>query len=279
MILVTKMLIMDSKKIKLKSLEQIELIRESAQLVSKTLGLLAKEIQPGCTSKKLDKLAEEFIRDNNAKPGFLGMYGFPNTLCVSPNNEVVHGIPNDKPFENGDIISIDCGVLKNGFYGDHAYTFEVGDVSNEVKKLLLSTKESLYAGIREFKSGNRVGDISHAIQKFNEDNGYGVVKDLVGHGLGEDLHEKPEVPNFGKRGNGKKLVDGMVLAIEPMINMGTEKVEYLKDGWTILTADRKPSAHFEHDVAMIGGKPKLLSTFKYIYESLGIDSQEESEFL
>ena len=273
------MLIMDSKKIKLKSLEQIELIRESAQLVSKTLGLLAKEIQPGCTSKKLDKLAEEFIRDNNAIPGFLGMYGFPNTLCVSPNNEVVHGIPNDKPFENGDIISIDCGVLKNGFYGDHAYTFEVGDVSNDVKKLLLSTKESLYAGIREFKSGNRVGDISYAIQKFNEDNGYGVVKDLVGHGLGEDLHEKPEVPNFGKRGNGKKLVDGMVLAIEPMINMGTEKVEYLKDGWTILTADRKPSAHFEHDVAMIDGKPKLLSTFKYIYESLGIDSQEESEFL
>jgi len=162
--------------------------------------------------------------------------------------------------------------------GPH-YTFEVGDVSNDVKKLLLSTKESLYAGIREFKSGNRVGDISYAIQKFNEDNGYGVVKDLVGHGLGEDLHEKPEVPNFGKRGNGKKLVDGMVLAIEPMINMGTEKVEYLKDGWTILTADRKPSAHFEHDVAMIDGKPKLLSTFKYIYESLGIDSQEESEFL
>ena len=180
-------------------------------------------------------------------------------------------------------------ILLNFWYGpgskpvkpetDIPCTLLVGDVSNDVKKLLLSTKGSLYAGIKEFKSGNRVGDISYAIQKFNEDNGYGVVKDLVGHGLGEDLHEKPEVPNFGKRGNGKKLVDGMVLAIEPMINMGTEKVEYLKDGWTILTADRKPSAHFEHDVAMIDGKPKLLSTFKYIYESLGIDSQEESEFL
>ena len=270
--------IMDSKKIILKSFEEIELIRESAQLVSKTLGLLAKEIKPGTTTLYLDKIAEEFIRDNEAEPGFLGMYDFPNTLCVSPNYEVVHGIPNKKPLQDGDIISIDCGVLKNGFYGDHAYTFKIGEVTNEIQKLLDTALESLYLGIREFKEGNRVGDISYAIQKHNESNGYGVVRELVGHGLGKDLHESPEIPNFGKKGNGKKFVNGMVIAIEPMINMGTEKVNFLSDGWTVETADKLPSVHFEHDVAMIDGKPLLLSTFDFIYNTLGIKSNEENEF-
>ena len=273
-----KMHIMDSKKIILKSFEEIELMRESAQLVSKTLGLLAKEIKPGITTLYLDKIAEEFIRDNDAEPGFLGMYDFPNTLCVSPNYEVVHGIPNKKPLQDGDIISIDCGVLKNGFYGDHAYTFKIGEVTNEIQKLLDTALESLYLGIREFKEGNRVGDISYAIQKHNESNGYGVVRELVGHGLGKDLHESPEIPNFGKKGNGKKFVNGMVIAIEPMINMGTEKVNFLSDGWTVETADKLPSVHFEHDVAMIDGKPLLLSTFDFIYDSLGIKSNEENEF-
>ena len=278
MVLVIKMHIMDSKKIILKSIEEIKLMYESAQLVSKTLGLLAKEIKPGINSLDLDKLAEEFIRDNGGIPGFLGMYDFPNTLCVSPNFEVVHGIPNKKPLENGDIVSIDCGVLKNGFYGDHAYTFKVGDVSSEVQKLLDIALASLYIGIKEFKKGKRVGDISNAIQSYNETNGYGVVRELVGHGLGRSLHESPEVPNFGKKGNGKKFEDGMVLAIEPMINMGTEKVNFLNDGWTVETADKLPSVHFEHDVAMINGKPILLSTFDFIYESLGIKSDEENEF-
>lgn len=278
MVLVIKMHIMDSKKIILKSIEEIKLMYESAQLVSKTLGLLAEEIKPGINSLDLDKLAEEFIRDNGGIPGFLGMYDFPNTLCVSPNFEVVHGIPNKKPLENGDIVSIDCGVLKNGFYGDHAYTFKVGDVSLEVQKLLDIALASLYIGIKEFKKGKRVGDISNAIQFYNETNGYGVVRELVGHGLGRSLHESPEVPNFGKKGNGKKFEDGMVLAIEPMINMGTEKVNFLNDGWTVETADKLPSVHFEHDVAMINGKPILLSTFDFIYESLGIKSDEENEF-
>ena len=273
-----KMHIMDSKKIILKSFEEIELMRESAQLVSKTLGLLAKEIKPGITTLYLDKIAEEFIRDNDAEPGFLGMYDFPNTLCVSPNYEVVHGIPNKKPLQDGDIISIDCGVLKNGFYGDHAYTFKIGEVTHEIQKLLDTALESLYLGIREFKEGNRVGDISYAIQKHNESNGYGVVRELVGHGLGKDLHESPEIPNFGKKGNGKKFVNGMVIAIEPMINMGTEKVNFLSDGWTVETADKLPSVHFEHDVAMINGKPLLLSTFDFIYNALGIKSTEENEF-
>ena len=273
-----KMHIMDSKKIILKSFEEIELMRESAQLVSKTLGLLAKEIKPGITTLYLDKIAEEFIRDNDAEPGFLGMYDFPNTLCVSPNYEVVHGIPNKKPLQDGDIISIDCGVLKNGFYGDHAYTFKIGEVTNEIQKLLDTALESLYLGVREFKEGNRVGDISYAIQKHNESNGYGVVRELVGHGLGKDLHESPEIPNFGKKGNGKKFVNGMVIAIEPMINMGTEKVNFLSDGWTVETADKLPSVHFEHDVAMINGKPLLLSTFDFIYDALGIKSSEENEF-
>jgi methionyl aminopeptidase len=261
-----------------KTREQIEIMRESALLVSKTLGLIAKEIGPGVTTLHLDKLAEEFIRDNGGVPGFLGMYGFPNSLCMSPNAQVVHGIPNNVPLQEGDVISVDCGVLKNGYYGDHAYSFEIGEVAPEVKKLMQVTKESLYLGIREFKIGNRVEDVGNAIQKHCESHGYGVVRELVGHGLGTKMHEEPEMPNYGKRGRGKLFIEGMTVAIEPMINLGTKNTKHLKDGWTILTADGKPSAHFEHNVALVNGKPELLSTFKYIYDALGIVSNEEDEF-
>jgi methionyl aminopeptidase len=261
-----------------KTREQIELMRESALIVSKTLGMIASEIKPGVTTLYLDKLAETFIRDHGAEPGFLGLYGFPNSLCMSPNAQVVHGIPNNNPLQEGDVISVDCGVLKNGFYGDHAYSFEIGEVAPEVKKLLQVTKESLYVGIREFKIGNRVEDVGNAIQKYTESHGYGVVRELVGHGLGTKMHEDPEMPNYGKRGRGKLFVEGMTVAIEPMINMGTKNIKQLKDGWTILTADGKPSAHFEHNVALIDGKPELLSTFDYVYKALGIESNEEEEF-
>lgn len=261
-----------------KSREEIELLRESALIVSKTLGILAPEIKPGVTTLQLDKLAEEFIRDHGATPGFLGLYDFPNTLCMSPNAQVVHGIPNDTPLKEGDIISIDCGAIKNGFYGDHAYTFPVGEIDPETEKLLQVTKESLYIGIREYKVGNRVGDVGFAIQQHAEKNGFGVVRELVGHGLGTKMHEDPEMPNYGKRGRGKKFIEGMVVAIEPMINAGTHRIHQLKDGWTILTADKRPSAHFEHDVAIIDGKPELLSTFQYIYRAMGISSNEEEEF-
>lgn len=261
-----------------KTKEEIELMRESALVVSRTLGMLAKEVKPGVTTLYLDKLAEEYIRSQDAVPGFLGLYDFPNTLCMSPNAQVVHGIPNDKPLQEGDIISIDCGAVKNGFYGDHAYTFPVGEIDAETEKLLQVTKESLYVGIREFKVGNRVGDVGFAIQQHCEKHGYGVVRELVGHGLGRVMHEDPEMPNYGKRGRGKKFIEGMVVAIEPMINLGTHRIHHLSDGWTILTKDGKPSAHFEHDVAIVDGKPELLSTFQYIYEALGIESNEEDEF-
>ena len=259
----------------LKSLEEIELIRESALIVSKTLGVLASEIKPGVTTLELDQIAETHIRDHGAEPGFLGLYDFPNTLCMSPNAQVVHGIPNNTPLEEGDIISIDCGALKNEFYGDHAYTFAVGLIDPEVEKLLQVTKASLYQGIRSFKEGNRIGDLGFSIQNFCEREGYGVVRELVGHGLGKVMHEGPEVPNYGRRGTGKKFINGMVLAIEPMINQGTHRIKQLNDGWTILTADGKASAHFEHNVALIDGKPELLSTFQYIYAALGIESEEE----
>ena len=262
----------------LKTREEIELIRESALIVSKTLGVLASEIKPGVTTLALDQIAETHIRDLGAEPGFLGLYDFPNTLCMSPNAQVVHGIPNDVPLEEGDIISIDCGALKNGFYGDHAYTFAVGTLDPEVEKLLKVTKASLYEGIRTFKKGNRLGDLGFAIQDFCEKEGYGIVRELVGHGLGSVMHEGPEVPNYGRRGRGKQFVDGMVLAIEPMINQGTHRIKQLKDGWTILTADGKASAHFEHNVALIDGAPELLSSFQYIYQALGIQSDEEEAF-
>ena len=254
--------------IQYKSPEEIELIRESAQIVSKTLGMLASEIKPGVSPLHLDKIAEEFIRDHGAIPGFLGLYDFPNTLCMSLNEAVVHGIPSDIPLEEGDIISIDCGSLKNEFYGDQAFTFAVGEVRQEIKDLLSVTRASLELGVAEAKVGNRIGDIGFAIQQHAEKHGYGVVKDLVGHGLGKVMHEDPQVPNYGKRGSGKKIKDGLVIAIEPMINLGTERVVQDEDGWTIITADRKVSAHFEHDVAVVNGKPEILSTFDYIDEAL-----------
>lgn len=264
--------------IKSKTREEIALMRESALVVSKTLGMLANEVKPGVTTLYLDKLAEEFIREQGAIPGFLGLYDFPNTLCVSPNSQVVHGIPNNEPLKEGDIISIDCGAIKNDFYGDHAYTFPVGEITSEVEQLLKVTKESLYIGIREFKANKRVGDVGYAIQNHAEKYGYGVVRELVGHGIGKTMHEEPEMPNYGRRGRGKKFVEGMVVAIEPMINMGTKKIRQHNDGWTITTYDNKPSAHFEHNVALVNGKPELLSTFKYIYDALGIKSNEEDEF-
>ena len=261
-----------------KTREEIELMRESALIVSKTLGVLAKEAKPGVSTQQLDKIAEEYIREQGALPGFLGLYDCPSTLLCSVNEAVVHGLPTNKPLVEGDIVSIDCGALKSGFYGDHAYTFEIGDILPETKKLLEVTKESLYIGIREFTAHNRVGDVGFAIQNYCENFGYGVVRELVGHGLGRKMHEDPEMPNYGKRGRGKKFVEGMVVAIEPMINMGTHKIKQLKDGWTIVTLDGKPSAHFEHDVALIDGKPEILSTFAYVYEALGIQSDEELEF-
>ncbi len=251
-----------------KTAEEIEIMREAAQIVSRTLGILAAEIKPGINSLQLDKIAEEYIRSQNAIPGFLGLYDFPNTLCVSINEQVVHGIPTKRVLKEGDIISVDCGALYEGFYGDHAYTFEVGEVKPEVKKLLEVTKECLEIGVQQTNTSNRIGDIGFAIQQHAEKHGYGVVRDLVGHGLGRTMHEEPQVPNYGKRGSGKKIQNGLTIAIEPMINMGTEKVVQLADKWTIVTADGLPSAHFEHDVAVVNGKPEVLSTFKYIEEAL-----------
>ena len=221
-----------------KSSEQIELIRESALLVSKTLGELKKYIFPGAIPIELDKIAETFIRDHGAEPGFLGMYDFPNSLCISINEEVVHGIPKNKPLKNGDIVSIDCGVLKNNYYGDHAYTFTVGDVDEKIIKLLEVTKESLYKGIKKLKVGNRIGDVSSEIQNYTESHGYGVVRELVGHGLGKSLHEEPDIPNFGTENTGPKIQNGLVVAIEPMINLGVKDVEQSNDGWTVVTKDK-----------------------------------------
>ncbi len=247
---------------------EIEIMREAAQIVSRTLGLIASEIRPGVTPLYLDKIAEEYIRSQNAIPGFLGLYDFPNTLCISINEQVVHGIPIDRVLKEGDIISVDCGALYEGFYGDHAYTFEVGEVAPKIKKLLEVTKECLDLGVAETKAGNRIEDIGFAIQQHAEKHGYGVVRELVGHGIGRTMHEDPQVPNYGRRGRGKKIQEGIVLAIEPMINMGTANVKTLEDEWTIVTADGRPSAHFEHDVAVVNGKPEVLSTFKYIEEAL-----------
>jgi methionyl aminopeptidase len=250
----------------IKTEEEIELIRESSLLVGKTLAEVAKHIRPGIETIVLDRIAEEFIRDHEAEPGFKGYNGFPFTLCMSPNDQVVHGFPGRQPLLEGDIVSIDCGVFKNGFYGDSAYTFAVGEVDEEVKLLMERTKESLYKAIEVSVEGKRIGDIGHAVQSHVEQYGYSVVRDLVGHGLGRQLHEKPEVPNYGKRGSGVKLQEGMVLAIEPMVNLGARHVIQLQDGWTIRTADKKPSAHFEHDVVVRKGKAEVLSTFEYIEE-------------
>lgn len=252
----------------LKTEEEIELIRLSSLLVGKTLAQVAPLVKPGVTTLELDRIAEEFIRDNGGVPSFKNYNGFPNTLCASLNEAVVHGIPNNKPLKNGDIISLDCGVFMNGFHGDVAYTFEVGEVNDEIKQLLKTTKESLELGIAAAVAGNRIGDIGYAIQAHAESRGYGVVRELVGHGLGRDLHEAPEVPNYGKRGSGMILKEGLVIAIEPMINLKSKGVRQDKDGWTIITSDNKPSAHFEHDVVVRKGKAEVLSTHEYIEEAL-----------
>ncbi|CAN5514463.1 type I methionyl aminopeptidase [soil metagenome] len=258
-----------------KTQDEIELIRESSLLVSKTLAVLAKEIKPGITTLALDRIAEEFIRDNNGLPAFLNYKGFPNSLCISVNSQVVHGIPDKKELKEGDICSVDCGVLKNGFYGDSAYTFCIGEVDEKTVRLLRVTKESLYKGIEAAVAGARLGDVCFAIQHHAESNGYSVVRELVGHGVGRHLHEKPEVPNFGRRGSGIVLKEGLVIAIEPMINMGVKNVVHERDGWTIRTADNLPSAHFEHTVAIRKDHADILSSFEIIEEAITENSHTQ----
>jgi methionyl aminopeptidase len=255
----------------IKTTGEIEKLRNSNQLVSKTLAEVAKLIKPGVTTEKLDQVAEEFIRDNKAIPGFLGYNGYPKTLCTSVNAQVVHGIPSAYILKEGDIVSVDCGVILDGFYGDTAYSFEVGVVAEPVKRLLRITKESLLLGVQKATDTNRVGDIGHEIQAYCEKAGYSVVREMVGHGLGRHLHEEPEVPNYGNKGTGAKLKKGMVICIEPMINMGKRQIVQEPDGWTIRTSDKMPSAHFELAVAIDSGKPDVLSTFSYIEEVLKLN--------
>lgn len=253
-----------------KTEEEIELLRKSSLLVGRTLAEVAKIIKPGVTTLDLDKVAEEFIRDHGGVPSFKGYNGFSGSLCTSTNAEVVHGIPSERVLEDGDIISVDCGVYMNGFHGDSAYTFPVGEIAPDTQKLLDVTQECLEKGIEQAITGNRVGDIGYAVQEHAENNGYGVVRELVGHGLGRDLHEAPEVPNYGRKGHGPKLKEGLILAIEPMINLGRRAIRQLPDGWTIVTADGNPSAHFEHDVVIRKGKAEVLSTFEFIEEIIKV---------
>jgi len=261
---------MAGKKPVYKTEDEIELIRQSSLLIGKTLAELATRIQPGVTTLELDKVAEEFIKDHGAFPGFLGYNSFPNSICASINNAVVHGLPGNTELKSGDIVSLDIGVIKDGYWGDSAYTFGVGEISSELQRLLDVTKESLYLGIEQAIAGNRVGDIGYAVQQHAESNGFGVVRDLVGHGVGKNLHEAPEVPNFGKRGQGMQILEGLVIAIEPMINLGTRNVKQLKDGWTIVTSDGKPSAHFEHTIVVRKNKAEVLSSFEMIEQAIGL---------
>ncbi len=251
-----------------KTTEEIELLRENNQLVSRTLAELAKHIAPGITGLQLDKIAEEFIRDHGAVPAFLGYGGFPNSLCISVNEVVVHGIPNNNALRDGDIVAVDCGTYMKGYVGDSAYTFAVGEVSDEAKNLLRATKESLNRGVAKAVDGNRVGDVSYAIQSYVEGLGYSVVRDLEGHGVGTKMHEKPGIPNYGRPGNGKKLIKGMTFCVEPMINCGVYEVVWERDGWTVRTKDRKLSAHFEYAVAVGKDEPDILTTFDYVEEVL-----------
>lgn len=253
----------------LKTDEEIELMREANRLVGMTLGEVAKHVKPGVKTIKLNDIAEEFIRSHGAIPSFLGYSGFPYSLCISVNENVVHGFPSDYELQEGDIISVDCGTEKNGFCGDSAYTFCVGEVSEDIKRLLRTTKESLYKGIERAVEGNRIGDIGEAVQTYCEKKGYSVVRELVGHGIGRKMHESPEVPNYGRHGVGPLLKKGMCIAIEPMINMGSRNVIFEKDGWTVRTKDRKASAHFEHTVAIRQGKADILSTFEFVESVLG----------
>src|SRR6201996_8841471 len=255
-------------KINYKSVEEIELIRESSLLLSKTLGEIAKVIGPGVKTITLDKLAETYIRDNGGVPAFLNYHGFPYSLCISLNDQVVHGFPGKHVLIEGDLVSVDCGVILNKYYGDSAFTFAIGEVSDTVKTLMRVTRECLDLGVEKAVVGMRIGDIGYAVQEHAEKHGFGVVKELVGHGVGLHLHEKPEVPNYGKRGSGTKLEEGMVIAIEPMINAGRAGVKFWNDGWTVSTVDKKPSAHYEHTIAVNKGKADILSTFSYIEEVL-----------
>jgi len=252
----------------LKTDAEIELLRASNMLVSKTLAEVAKFIEPGVTTLRLDAIAEEFILDNGAIPAFKGYAGFPNTLCTSVNDEVVHGIPSGYILREGDIISVDCGVVLNGFVGDSAFTFPVGEIAPEVQRLCDFTRQSLEEGVKEAIAGKRVGDIGWAVQTKAESGGYSVVRTLVGHGLGRHMHESPEVPNYGRRGTGARLNKGLVICIEPMINMGVKQTRTLNDGWTVKTADGKPSAHYEYAVAVREGKADVLTTFEFINEVL-----------
>ena len=248
----------------LKTEEEIDLIKESAQVLGKAHAEVAQWVKPGVATKRLDTIAEDYIRDCGGTPSFKGFNNFPASLCISVNEVVVHGFPSGYVLKEGDIVSIDCGVKLNGFHSDSAYTYPVGEVAEDVMKLLIATKKSLYKGIEQAVDGLRMGDIGHAVQSFVEERGYAVVRELVGHGLGRSLHESPEVPNYGKRGKGIRLKEGMVLAIEPMINLGAKSVIQERDGWTIRTSDRKYSAHFEHTVVVRKGKPEILTTFDYI---------------
>ena len=253
----------------LKTAEEIELLRENNLLVSATLAEVGKHVRPGVSTLELDKLAEEFIRSHGAEPGFLGYGGFPNTLCMSVNEEVVHGIPSAKRIlKEGDVLSVDCGTLMKGFYGDSAYTFAVGEIAPEVADLLRVTKEALYKGVAQAKAGNRVGDVASAVQEHAERHGYSVVRELVGHGLGRKMHEEPEGRNYGARGRGPLLKEGMVICIEPMINMGARYVVFERDGWTVRTKDRKPSAHFEFAVAVGKEGPDVLTDFGVIEQAI-----------
>lgn len=251
-----------------KTEEEIEYMRASAKVLAQAHGEVAKLIREGITTLELDKRAEEFIRDNGGRPSFKGYRGFEYSLCISPNSVVVHGFPGDYTLKSGDVISIDCGVELNGYHADSAYTHPVGEVAPEVQQLLDETKKSLYLGIEQAVAGNRMGDVGYAIQTHVEKLGYGVVRELVGHGIGKKLHERPDVPNYGKRGSGLKLQTGLVLAIEPMVNLGTKSVVQEKDGWTIRTKDFKPSAHFEHTVVVRKDKAEILTSFEYIEKAL-----------
>ncbi len=254
--------------IRLKTEREIEVIKESSLIVGKALAEVAKLIQPGVNSKTLDKVAEEYILDNGAVPSFKGYNGFPATLCLSVNDVVVHGIPGKYELQDGDIISVDCGAKKNGFHADYAYTFCVGNVKEEIRNLCDRTKESLYLGIEKAKAGNRIGDIGFAIQSYVEKYGYSVVREMIGHGVGRNLHEKPDVPNYGQKGSGPKIKKGMVFCIEPMINLGRKEIRIDRDGWTTRTIDGAPSAHYEHMVAIRENGTETLSTYSYIEEVL-----------
>lgn len=248
-----------------KSNDEVELMRQSALLVSKTLSEVAKLLKPGITTLSIDKMIGSFIRDHHGVPSFLNYRGYPFNSCISVNDVVVHGLPGNKELKEGDIVSIDIGIILNGWHGDHAYTFAIGNPGEEVIRLIKVTKESLYKGIEKAVAGNRIGDIAYAIQEYTERNhGYGVVRELVGHGLGKNLHEDPQVPNYGKRGSGPKLKEGLVLAIEPMINLGKKDVFTEEDGWTVRTKDGKPSVHFEHDVCVRKVKADILSDYGII---------------